>query len=118
MKIKQKKGWSMVLHNNRITKLQQTKRICEICGEEGEIVHHKDHSKDNHEIDNLIVVCRKCHWLLHPIYKTNSKYYRLYGMTLQDMVDRFGGTQGRYSRMHKRKVLKRFFADKNVNLGW
>jgi len=39
-------------------------------------------------------------------------------MTLQDMVDRFGGTQGRYSRMHKRKVLKRFFADKNVNLGW
>ena len=35
---------------------------CEVCRiKKATIVHHKDETKSNHELSNLIAVCRKCH---------------------------------------------------------
>lgn len=43
---------------------------CEICGKKAEgrniQVHHKDKNGNNNDLENLQVVCSKCHSLLHP----------------------------------------------------
>jgi hypothetical protein len=41
--------------------------ICEICGSIKYInVHHKDENEKNNNRDNLQILCRKCHFLMHP----------------------------------------------------
>jgi hypothetical protein len=48
---------------------------CEICGLKGKIstkknsliVHHKDRCRENNSINNLMVVCRRCHWKIHNL---------------------------------------------------
>lgn len=40
--------------------------ICEICKkEQAQQVHHKDNSKDNHGLNNLMAICTKCHANIH-----------------------------------------------------
>lgn len=40
--------------------------ICTICKiKPAEHVHHKDHSKDNHNLDNLTPICSGCHAKIH-----------------------------------------------------
>src|SRR6185436_16800327 len=50
-------------------KLQAWERAgyhCEIClGDKPVDTHHKDFRKDNHSLENLQVLCRKCHKRLH-----------------------------------------------------
>jgi len=56
-------GWGRV--NRRIARQRANDR-CEICGAMGRLdTHHKDGSKDNHAMDNLQVLCRKCHKKVH-----------------------------------------------------
>lgn len=45
----------------------RAKGICEKCGRKRSKLdlHHKDFRKDNHNPDNLMVICRSCHKLLH-----------------------------------------------------
>jgi transcriptional regulator with XRE-family HTH domain len=45
--------------------LARSKYLCEDCGKDAEAVHHIDLSKDNHSLDNLIALCRKCHGKAH-----------------------------------------------------
>jgi len=49
----------------RVEKLKETKGICECCGKQGNQIHHIDESKDNHRMDNLLIVCKPCHTILH-----------------------------------------------------
>jgi 5-methylcytosine-specific restriction endonuclease McrA len=45
---------------------QRANYHCEICGsDKPHDTHHKDFRKDNHSLDNLQVLCRKCHKRLH-----------------------------------------------------
>lgn len=49
--------------------------ICEVCGKKSEQtldLHHKDFGKDNHDPDNLLVVCRPCHKRLHAANSDNT----------------------------------------------
>ena len=42
-------------------------------------VHHKDGNRKNNQIQNLLIVCRKCHQRLHGISekpKINKKYQK------------------------------------------
>ena len=57
------------MKQNRKIKLKNCNYKCEICNQEGKYAHHKDFSKDNHEISNLMVICYKCHLQLHKLYK-------------------------------------------------
>jgi hypothetical protein len=59
----------------RKIKLEQAESKCEECDKELESkkldLHHKDKSKDNHALDNLMMLCRKCH--LGIYHKGNYK---------------------------------------------
>ena len=49
--------------------LEHYGRSCRYCGYDRELsllwVHHKDFSRDNHDIENLEVLCIRCHLELH-----------------------------------------------------
>ncbi|MAE81470.1 MAG: hypothetical protein CMB80_01950 [Flammeovirgaceae bacterium] len=78
---------------NRLEKLKQAKGKCEVCGKNAKTIHHIDETNYNHDMSNLIVVCKVCHGVLHSkdlkgCY--NSKYVRKYGMNIEEMADRLG----------------------------
>jgi hypothetical protein len=85
-----------LMKKNRLIKLQETRRICEICGKEGMTIHHKDGLKANHQINNLIVVCLKCHGFLHnkgPLQKKRmTKWKRYFGMSIDDVAKKLKKT--------------------------
>jgi hypothetical protein len=73
-----------LMRKNRLVKIGQQHVKCEICGHKGDKIHHKDGSKDNHKIDNLMLLCIKCHYRIHRGRKNKvktRKWIRLYGMT-------------------------------------
>ncbi len=105
----------------RLIKLQQVKGRCEVCGEKAHSIHHIDGSKNNHDIDNLAVLCQKCHGTIHSGRKNKtSKYIRECGMTLKEIAEKVGacpGTVGKAFRkngeekeyfLRKLKVLDKF----------
>ena len=47
---------------------------CQICFNEGLIVHHIDYNKQNCDPNNLITVCRKC----HSKTNFNREYWKQY----------------------------------------
>jgi len=53
------------LKTNRKEILKKVGGRCEMCGGVAKIVHHKDESKDNHELDNLMALCYPCHVAIH-----------------------------------------------------
>ena len=69
------------LKKNRIKALNIKNYKCEDCGEPAKYTHHKNRDKSDHSIENLKVLCRKC----HSKYHNNSKYFRLYGMTITEI---------------------------------
>jgi hypothetical protein len=97
----------------RIEKLKQTKGLCEICGGKGSEVHHMDGTKINHNIENLIVVCHPCHMsFFHKQPKNTSKFIRLYGMTMKQIAENYGGSESRYYQFHKQNILKEYLKKK------
>jgi len=77
------------LKRKRIEVLKKSKGKCEICGKLANIVHHIDGDKGNHSTDNLIPLCKQCHWALHGQEygdrSGTSKYFRKYGLTLKQI---------------------------------
>ncbi len=57
-----------LMRKQRRLKIKQTKGNCELCGEKGKHLHHKDKSKDNHTLENLLFLCVKCHFSLHKAH--------------------------------------------------
>ena len=58
-----------LMKRNRKIKLRQSNNSCEDCGISSDKktlhVHHLDQSKDNHLLENLKIVCPKCHGIYH-----------------------------------------------------
>ena len=104
------------MKRNRLQKLKKAKNKCEVCGDPAFCIHHLDGSVDNHSMDNLAILCKKCHHVLHAGRREvnfsdrpkTSKYIREYGMTLRQMAEQFGGTEGVYHKMHHEGKLKDF----------
>ena len=102
------------LKKQRLIVLKNSKGKCEICGKQARIVHHIDGSLSNHSIDNLISLCNPCHRAVHQedLYGAaqnggrTSKFIRIYGITLQEMALKYGGTSNRYSQLHQEGKLK------------
>ena len=97
------------MKRNKITKLKQSNHKCEICKNKAYSIQHIDESKDNHDLNNLIVLCKDCHIILHRdrINKT-SKYIKAYGMTVKDMVKKYGYNSSKFYSLHKQNKLKDF----------
>jgi 5-methylcytosine-specific restriction endonuclease McrA len=97
----------------RIEKLKQEKGLCEVCGKLGYEVHHIDESKDNHNPENLILLCHKCHMRFFHSNTNKSKRYvskftQIYGMTIRQIAEKYGGTTSLYYRYHKQGKLKNY----------
>ena len=110
------------MKKNRLIKLQKTKSRCEICNDKANTLHHKDGSKDNHTIKNLIILCHRCHSIIHTKiknryksrYSEDTKYGRLYGMTLPQMMNTFGRSITFFTLLHKRNKLAYYLRTKKV----
>lgn len=72
---------------NRIQKLKDCGNKCEDCGNTNTILKasRKDGNKNNHDINNLIMLCSKCMG-----NKQNSKYKIKFGSTLKELSHEFG----------------------------
>lgn len=112
------------LKKNRILWLQQNGTVCKVCNKKQVAhIHHIDGSKDNHALDNLVGVCAKCHSIVHSVeyhepLQSNlrrSKYRCLYGMTLNQIVTKYGGTSTTYIKMHQNGTLKTFLEHPNID---
>jgi hypothetical protein len=72
-----------LLKKNRKQRLEELNYTCQICHGPATETHHLDGTKTNHDPNNLLVLCTKCHFkTFHSKPKTTSKYRRCYGMTL------------------------------------
>ena len=80
-----------VLKMRRLEALKMARGKCEICNEHASVVHHVDDSRDNHELENLMALCSKCHKVLHrdEYLGRVSKYRVKCGMTLIEMAELF-----------------------------
>jgi len=88
-----------IMQKSRIALLKRTKGICELCDNRGKNIHHLDNSGTNHNLENLILVCLKCHTFLHAHFDKDGRRYkdtkhaRKYGMTLGEIGKKFGVTR-------------------------
>ena len=109
----------------RIERFKQTKGLCEICGKDADVIHHIDYSKSNHKLDNLLVVCNRCHVVLHTrdnpkvslkriIYHkrhTNLSFKKTYGFRWIDLQQKFGLSQYEIHQHHKKGTLLKYIED-------
>lgn len=99
-----------LMKQNRLIKLQQTKSKCEVCNRRANLIHHKDGTYDNHNLENLIVLCHSCHAIIHAkrgnLNKHTSKYIREYGLTLQEISKKLHASQTTIWQWHKKKILQ------------
>ena len=56
------RGWS---RKAKALAWERAGNRCEMCGLPPRDTHHKDFEKSNHDLENLQVLCRKCHKALH-----------------------------------------------------
>jgi len=74
---------------------------CEDCGNSKAIhVHHKDKTKDNHSVDNLKLLCIKCHVKYHIGDSKSYKYKNIYGMSLEKLSKHFGKSRQEIRHIH------------------
>lgn len=57
-------------HKSYLNYRSKTDR-CEICGDNGALVHHKDLDRSNNGFSNLMVLCRQCHQQFHAKIQPN-----------------------------------------------
>lgn len=72
---------------------------CEKCGKPATQIHHRDFSKVNHKLSNLMAVCTQCNC------KLSSKFYQRYGMTLNEIASKLGKSRN-YWWKHQEELDK------------
>jgi hypothetical protein len=112
---------------NRLEKLRQTNGKCEICHQDGNEIHHKDCDKSNHNISNLVVLCKKHHVMIdkkgiigrkHKKHKKHifltSKYQRMFGKTLAELAKENNCSPTKVLKLFNLKpASQKFLSDKS-----
>ncbi len=77
-----------IMKRNRLIKLEQCNHICEECHlNPATEIHHKDFKKTNHNLDNLMGLCHKCHLsIYHKRHKGKPRLFAPY--TLAQLHDK------------------------------
>jgi hypothetical protein len=104
---------------NRLIALKNANWKCVYCGKEAKVVHHKDGSKRNHSVSNLLPCCHKCHFRFgHRKLSKTSKFIREYGATLKVLADRMGRSTHTIKKWHMLGILKErlVYSDELMNV--
>lgn len=61
--------------------LENQPDCCALCGKrewtgKEPHIHHKDKNRKNNKIENLLVVCAKCHGKIHRILRIHNSHYK------------------------------------------
>lgn len=75
---------------------------CEKCEKPATEIHHKDFSKTNHNLSNLMAVCHSCN------HKLSSKFYKKYKMTVKEMAGELGFSPFKVLYLKKKNRLDSF----------
>lgn len=96
------------LKRNKIIKIKQNKK-CQNCGTFNTKlqIHHIDGSKDNHSLNNLIVLCQSCHKLLYHRFPTTTKFKKMYGYTLQEISKNIKRSMWKTYLLHLEGLLQK-----------
>lgn len=81
---------------------------CELCGLPGILhIHHKDLNIRNSLLNNIVIVCVKCH---HDVFhrNKNSKYRRAYGMTTTEISDLLDISLCMVNKLHRKGFLEKY----------
>jgi hypothetical protein len=90
-----------LLKKNRLIILKQHGYKCFICNKKAMQVHHRDYSKTNHCLSNLMPICSKCHIkVFHLREKKTSKFKKLYGDTEQKLAIKLGISSYQVRKLH------------------
>lgn len=77
-----------LMKKNRLIILMNNPK-CEICGKKATEIHHRDGSKFNHELSNLMATCHKCNSGIR--FRPNkSKYRNVFGKSLSELQKEYG----------------------------
>ena len=99
--------------HNRLIKIEQMHGMCEICGKYTDRIHHIDKTKTNHSLENLMLLCPKCHYRLHRVERIkSSKWLRLYGLRAKDLCKKLKCSYYTLLDWHKNGRLKFFLMGK------
>lgn len=79
-----------LMKKNRLIKLAQINYICEECHIKPAIeIHHQDFDKTNHQLNNLMGLCHRCHLsIYHKGHKAKPKLFEPY--TLAQLREKTG----------------------------
>jgi hypothetical protein len=79
--------------------------ICARCHGPAAYIHHKDFTKNNHKIENLLPVCGICHFKIHKMGERIHKH-KLFvkGKTLHYWAKKLGLSYGRIWDRNKKKI--------------
>jgi len=96
-----------LMKKNRIIVFKKYNGKCADCVKKAQQIHHKDNSKDNHSLKNLVPLCIKCHGIRGRGRKNStSLFMRKYGMTIFEIVKKTDMTENYVYKFHKMSVLK------------
>jgi len=101
-----------ILKKNRQIKFEQQKGKCEICGHAAKEVHHINKDKTNHSLDNLLLLCCKCHGRVHRGKKhKTSVWIRRYGMTCTDLCKKLRCSYPTLKKWHDKDFINFFLGN-------
>lgn len=95
--------------------IKEKNGICQFCGKEGYEIHHLDENKAHQGKANYALCCTKCHkGIFHSKPRTNTKFIRLYGMTLKEIGASIGKSQATILKYHNQGRLQSLLAQKEL----
>ena len=103
-----------IFKKNRLIVLNQFKNRCSDCNAKADQVHHKDKNKKNHSLDNLQLLCRKCHKKYH------KKLFFIKGINIETIAKETGISlllvkqfyKKKYIYWKKQDIIKKYIAEK------
>lgn len=75
-----------LMKKNRLIILMQNPK-CEKCGKPATEIHHKDGSKINHQLSNLMAICHPCNSKIR-FKPNNTEFYKQFGISSYQMAKR------------------------------
>jgi hypothetical protein len=86
-----------LMKKNRLIILMQNPK-CERCGKPATEIHHKDGSKTNHKLSNLMAVCHPCNAKLRT--RPNIRFLATYGITQEEIAKKLKINRSQTIKLH------------------